>query len=231
MSKIVLRTSHHCWEQCRCMNQGCSRSSRFCLVHNGRMCTGWKQGSLPGLALPCSGREPSMCPTSASQPPAVPAVALPMFPLFLFQLLQLLLPTPGDHSLCFSTQPPVAIPHFVLNTFPWRRFSAWVPRTSLFQSRSSANFSTWLGEASVLLRDNSVKTHSACCPLLPAAGSLAASSLLPPLLVTPHTLLPAHPYFWLFPLDFYCWEWKWKLFSMKPKRPSQCKVTLDCTHP
>lgn len=204
-------------------------SSAWCTMAG---CTVWNQVLLRGLALPCLGRELSLCPpisltaTCCARSGSAPAPPAPS------PAASAHLPTPGDHSLPFPSQPPAAIPIFVLSTFPWRHFSAWVPHHfsvtvpflgKLFNLTWRRINSPW--------RELSVQTRSACCPLLPAPCSFPASSVLPLLLVTLHVslLLPAHPYFWPFPLGLLLLGMEVKVI-LKPKRPSQCKVILDCTH-
>lgn len=190
MSKIVLRVGHHCRERCRC-GTGMLQAQQVLLGAQ------WQAVLYESRALCLAWH----CPARVGNLRCAPHQSHS----HLLCLLWLCPCSPCSFSSCFSSSsPPQEIIHFLSSPSHPQLFPTLFsmpsledaslhgfPRTFLFQSRSWVNFSTWLGEASVLLRDNSVQTRSACCPLLPAAGSFpASSSLLPPLLVIPHTLLP-----------------------------------------
>lgn len=110
MSKIVLRTDHHCPEQHRC-EAGMLQAQQVLLgaqwqdvlYETRSCCVVWHCPAWVGN-FHCA-------PPSVSQPPAVPAVALPLLPLLLLQLLQLASPpqeiihflSPASHLQLFPS--------------------------------------------------------------------------------------------------------------------------------
>lgn len=138
------------------------------------------------------------------------------------------------HLRTFSSFPPHPAATFNFKSFPWRPFSAWVPRhlSIIFQSTLQVNFSPWLREAAVLL--------SPCKQALPGACSFCQ-----PLFTPCHPpLTPASCHSGMGPLhsqhvptsDFspqtFIVEYGngSESYSIKPKRPPQCNVMLDCTY-
>lgn len=176
-----------------------------------------------GTSSVCSGRAPL---TVTHQSHILPLVALPMSPL-----LQLLPTSPPPQNIQFIS--PTAAT-FNLKSFPWRPFSAWVPRhlSIIFQSLLQVNFSPWLREAAVLF--------SPCKEALPDACSFCQ-----PLFTPCHPpLTPASCHSGMGPLhsqhiptsDFspqtFIVEYGngSESYSVEPKRPPQCNVMLDCTY-